>query len=82
MARRWCLSLISSAMSIRTALGLNSSLSFHIRLAKAVLSEVPPCRMMATVLPSGNVTAASIGMALYHRKRRGKATSDRAEASR
>ena len=50
---RACLSLISSDMSIRTALGRNISRSRHRRLAKAVRSAVSPCLTTATVLPSG-----------------------------
>ena len=55
----------SSGMSRRTALGWNASLRRHRRFAKAVLSAVSPCMTTATVLPSGSVTAASMGMARY-----------------
>ena len=82
MALRECRSLISSAITIRTALGRNSSPSFHTRLEKAVLSAVSPCLTIATVLPSGRMIAASMGMAPYHLNRMGKAASDRTDASR
>ena len=79
---RACLSRTSSGMSKRTALVLNFSRSLHSRLEKAVLSAVSPCLTTATVLPSGSVMAASMGMARYHLKRMGNATFERADASR
>ena len=69
---RACRSLTSSDMSMSTALGRNTSRSRHRRLEKAVLSAVSPCLTTATVLPSGSVMAASMGMARYHRKRNEK----------
>ena len=57
-------------------------MSRHRRLAKAVLSAVSPCLTTATVLPSGSVMAASMGMARYQRKRIGYAALETAEASR
>ena len=79
---RACLSLISSGMSMRTALGRNLSRSRHRRLEKAVRSAVSPCLTTATVLPSGSIMAASMGMARYQRKRNGNATLEMAEARR
>ena len=79
---RACLSRTSSGMSRRTALGRNFSGSRHRRLEKTVLSAVGPCLTTAMVLPSGRATAASMGMALYQRKRMGNAMLERAEERR
>ena len=68
MSLRACRSRTSSGMSMRTALGLGPSPSRNNRLAKAVLSEVAPCRRTRRVPPPGRSMAASWGAALYHRR--------------
>ena len=68
---RACLSRTSSAMRMRSVPGSGASCSRQSRLEKPDRSAVSPCLMIPTVLPSGSVMAASIGIARYQRNRMG-----------